>query len=514
MFKGVGKGAIALIISGFVCKFFGAMFRLPLTSILGMEGIGVFQMVMSLYSLALVFVTSGVTNSLSQLISSARARGEKRKIGSYFKHSIILTTSTALLIGLAFFLLADNIAGVQGVTQAVLSYKLFLVLIPIGAFIGVLRGVIQGYENMVPTAVSQILEQVFKLVLGLAFAYLFARRGLASGVFGGFLGITISEVIAFVYLGIFTMKKVKFDTPVDKGEFPILIGAIVPLSLSSAVIPFTHAFDSLIIVSRLIKAGVSKELATSLFGLQTGVVGAILNFPLIISLSLAMTLLPKISYLASKNDIKGQKILIKNGFIAMWTVVLPLVLGIVAIAKNIYLLIYPETISPILTQAVQLTQIGAVSIVITAIMQFMQAILNARGHFVYSFLASVFGGVAKVLIVYFLASNSSINIFAIPISNIVLSLIICIMVLFKLGRLIKLPAFPIFTPLLASVVMYLVVKIISNLSISNILIVILGVITGAIVYIILAFPVLKSLTISFFGKNKENIKYKEIERND
>jgi len=502
MFKGFGRGAIALIISGFVCKFFGALFRLPLTSILGIQGIGVFQMVMSLYSLALVFVTGGVTNSLSQLVSSARARGEGNKIGDYFRLSIILTTSIALLIGLSFFVFAGNIAHVQGVSEGALSYKLFLVLIPIGAFIGVLRGIIQGYENMVPTAVSQIIEQVFKLVLGLGLAYMFAKRSVASGVFGGFLGITLSELLAFIYLGIVTLKRIKFDTPVQKGNFPVLIGAIVPLSLSGAVIPFTHAFDSLVIVSRLMKAGFSKELSTSLFGLQTGVVGAILNFPLIISLALAMTLLPKISYLSSKRDYEGQKEIIKNSFIAMWAVVLPLTFGIVAISSDLYLTIYPTTIGLLLPQAIELTMLGGVSIILTAIMQFLLSILHARGFFIYSFIASAIGGLAKIILVYTLAGTSTINIFAIPISNIVLAIIVCIMVLIKLGGLVKVPAFYILTPLLSSIIMYLLVKLLATASLSHLWIMILGVLIGGVSYFIFAFPVLRGLFLRFFGKNK------------
>ena len=57
MKNNVGKGAFVLVVSGIICKFFGGLFRLPLTNIVGMEGIGIFQMIMSIYSLALVFVS-------------------------------------------------------------------------------------------------------------------------------------------------------------------------------------------------------------------------------------------------------------------------------------------------------------------------------------------------------------------------------------------------------------------------------------------------------------------------
>ena len=73
----VGKGAIILVISGLVCKIFGAFFRLPLANIIGIEGIGIFQMTMSIYSLMLIFISSGVTSALSKLVASARADGDK-----------------------------------------------------------------------------------------------------------------------------------------------------------------------------------------------------------------------------------------------------------------------------------------------------------------------------------------------------------------------------------------------------------------------------------------------------
>ena len=91
MKSNVEKGAFILIISGIICKFFGGLFRLPLTNIVGMEGIGMFQMIMSIYSLALVFVSGGVTNALSKLTSSARARGDHRVIGSYLRYGFLFS---------------------------------------------------------------------------------------------------------------------------------------------------------------------------------------------------------------------------------------------------------------------------------------------------------------------------------------------------------------------------------------------------------------------------------------
>ena len=84
----VGGGALILLISGVICKCLGAFFRLPLTNMLGIEGIGVFQLVMSLYAFALVVTSGGVSSSLSKLISSARASERTEKVRIYLKQAL------------------------------------------------------------------------------------------------------------------------------------------------------------------------------------------------------------------------------------------------------------------------------------------------------------------------------------------------------------------------------------------------------------------------------------------
>ena len=41
IFSRLKGGAFILLISGIICKFLGAFFRLPLTNMLGIEGIGI-----------------------------------------------------------------------------------------------------------------------------------------------------------------------------------------------------------------------------------------------------------------------------------------------------------------------------------------------------------------------------------------------------------------------------------------------------------------------------------------
>lgn len=498
----VGKGAFVLIVSGLICKFFGGLFRLPLTNIIGIEGIGVFQMVMSIYSLALVFVSGGVTNALSRLVSSARARGDYDKINSYLGWALTFTLGLSGLIAIVFLAFSREISMLQGAIDGASSYKILALLLPLGGLVGVFRGIVQGFENMTPTAISQIIEQVTKLAFGLIFAYAFGRHGIASGVAGAFLGITLSEIFASIYLGIIVFKKNKAKLlPESRKEF---FSASLPLTVGGAILPLTHAVESLAIVSLLQRSGLSQERATALYGLQTGVVGAILNFPLIISMAVAIALLPNLSFLITKGDKEGQKSLVKKSFSSMWFLLVPLVFGITAVSKTLYTIIYPSTMASYLGTAVQLTSVVGISILCTAIMQFLVSLLQANGYYNYSMVFHIIGGTAKILILFIVAPIGSIGIFSIAISNIVLSTIVSACALIKLGGLVKIPFFDVALPLLAGFVMLLSVKIFLSI-INGIWGLALAIVVGMATYFTLALPLTTRYYNLFLNKLRNKV---------
>ena len=496
MKNSVGKGAFILIISGTVCKIFGALFRLPLTNIISIRGIGVFQMVMSLYSLSLGLVSSGVMNALSKLVSSARARGAYNKIGGYFRSGLVFSGGISIVLGLVFLVLSHAIATVQGFADANISYMLLAILLPLGGLIGCFRGVLQGYENMLPTAISQIIEQVFKFAFGLLFAYLF-RTTIGGGVFGAFLGITISEMLAFLFL-LFAIKRynVRPHKTFVKHEFA---KAVTPLTLSAVILPLVFAIESLIIVSLLLSAGLENEIATTLYGLSSGVVGAILHFPLIISIAVAMVLLPKISFLSEQKDYDKERNIINKSFVIMWFLLIPLVVGINAIARELYPIIYPSVNGQLLDVAVELTLLSSIAVVLNAFSQLLNSILQAKGFYNHSLAFFIIGGLTKIFSLVIFASFPNINIYAIPISSIVLYSSICICALIKLGSLIKIDFYSFVLPFISSFVMFLTVKLWLTL-IAGIWGVLSGIIIGGGVYLTLCLPLVVNYGREIIGK--------------
>ena len=485
MSSSVGKGAVVLTVGGLVCKLFGGLFRLPLTNIIGLRGIAVFQMVMTIYSFAIVVVSGGVTNSLSKLVSSARARGEHKAIGGYLKNALIFSLVASGLFAFVFLLFSRGISSFQGAIEADASYKLLSLMLPLGALIGVGRGVIQGYGDMSPTAISQIIEQVLKFAFGLIFAYLFIKNGIAGGVFGAILGIVVSELFACLYIGVKLKKKTKVEFVSGyKNQF---YKAALPLTFGGLILPLSHTIESLFIVKLLAFSGLSQEVAASIYGIQTGVVGAILNFPLVVSLALSAALLPNLSFMAEQGDYIGQKTSIAKAMHAMWFLLVPLVVGIMAVAGKLYPLIYPRAIEGYLDIALQLTYVTGISIMATALMQQLVAILQANGFFRDSMVFYIIGGVAKIIVLVVVAITPSVSPFSIAVSNIVLAAVVCLCVIIKMRGIIALSFFDLSLPLVASAVVFMVVQIL--LSFTSVLIgLILSVFIGAALYFVLCLP--------------------------
>lgn len=491
----LGVSAFILLVSGVVCKALGALFRLPLTNLLGIEGIGIFQLIMSLYAFALVITCGGVTNSLSKLISTARARNDRTKIGAYLHRALFVAIGIGLLIGLIFFFLGNVISNFQGIGNNK-SYMLFLVLLPLGAVLSALRGFFQGYENMVPTALSQILEQVFKFALGLLFAFYFGKNGVAQGVFGAFLGITLSEVVALIYLSVlFLVKNKKYKFVSDLNELKYarkeFDRANFPLTFSASILPLVNAFDGLIIVPRLLKAGIANGLATKLFGLQAGIVGAILNFPLIISMAVTTTLLPNISYLLTRGT--GGKQVIERGLKLLLFLILPTTFGVVAVSKQVFSLFYNDMTGAILDTSFNLMLFGGFSIIFTALMQYLLMLLQANGEFKFILIITVLGGIAKANISFFLSSVASVNIFALVLGNIVLSATVCILALYKLKHIVSfsVSAADLFMLLFGTFAMFLAVyTFISCDYFSLVANIIFAVVLGMVVYFVFTLPFL------------------------
>ncbi len=156
--KNLVGGISVLGIAGLICKVVGVMYRIPLASGIGAQGIGIYQQVFPSYNLMLTVSSAGIPVAISRMVAGYLAQNDPRNARRVVRGSLLLLTVLGALMTLIMALLSGRFAEAVGTPEARLSFlyiapSLFLVC-AMSAF----RGEMQGRRRMTPTAVSQLIE--------------------------------------------------------------------------------------------------------------------------------------------------------------------------------------------------------------------------------------------------------------------------------------------------------------------------------------------------------------------
>lgn len=293
------KGAVIISVGGFIAKLLGALYRIPLTNILGGEGMGVYQMVYPLYCLLLTVSATGIPAGLAREISHARARGNESRVRGVFLRSLALFSALGLLGFLAMFALAPVMSGIQGAPAAKASYWMLAPSVFFVSVISCFRGYFQGGSNFTPTAVSEITEQAVKVGLGLYFAYRY-RGDIATAVSYTLFAVTLSEIAALLFMLAYYYFAGRSEIkPLYRiGAQNVKSGAVlrltVPVTLASAILPLSNILDSILIVHLLSRYAGN---ATALYGLYSGGANTVINLPVSVCYGLAAAIVPVVASL-------------------------------------------------------------------------------------------------------------------------------------------------------------------------------------------------------------------------
>lgn len=410
------KGSIILVIAGLVGKALGAIYRIPLSNILGAEGIGIYQMIFPVFSLAIIICSGGVSVTVAHTIAKIRASGNGNEKKVFFQ-GFFFSLITSLAFGLAFYFLGDNISAIQGNSLAGAGYKMVAVALVFSSLLASFRGLFQGYQNMLPTASSQIIEQVFKVVFGLVFAYFFVDRSVELGVVGAFLGISIAEIFAFLYL-IFRARKLKLSKQ-DNSQFESrFMLTNFSITLSFLIIPIITAFDSFVVIN-ILKNFFSSQMATSLYGLQSGMINSLINFPVVISVAISLAILPDLSFIISQKDTASASEKIRKVYSFLLLILAPFVLVFVFFAGDIMQVLYPSLSAELMQISKTLLQISAFEILFIGLLQISTTIFQSLDKPAIPIYILIFAGSIKVALTLILVAMPEFNIMGLAISNLV-----------------------------------------------------------------------------------------------
>ena len=150
------EGAISLTIATVIVKILGAIYKIPISYVLGEEGMGYFNSAYTVYSLFYLLCTAGVPKSI--MILCGEFEVEDKKIKSIISTALIFFSIIGLAISILFAILAYPLSNFIGSPNAYFAMLFISPSIFFSAISGVIRGYFSAKTKFVHIAISQIIE--------------------------------------------------------------------------------------------------------------------------------------------------------------------------------------------------------------------------------------------------------------------------------------------------------------------------------------------------------------------
>ena len=404
--NGFLKGAVLIAAGGFIAKIIGALYRIPLTNLIGGRGLGLYQMVYPVYCLLLTVSATGIPSSIAKLTAERIGKGQGDK--PLFTTAMKLFIIIGLCGSVAMAIIAPFLAEAQGSKEVLGGYYALAPSVLLVSAISVFRGWFQGKNDMLPTALSEITEQVVKVAFGLLFAYLF-RDNIPRAVTFLLLAVSLSELAA-LSLMLLLFHRVPAHGKMKNGGGRVAMKSVlalsIPVTFSSILLPASSLVDSVLAVRLLSKYSTD---AVTLYGLFAGGAVTVINLPVSVCYGIAAASVPAVATAAATGQGIRRRLFFALGITVL--VAAPCAVGLYFFAEPAAKIIFRSLQGEELTTLIGLIRVFAPSALTLSCVQTLSACLTAQGkpkHSAFSMLVAV---TVKTLVYAFWLKNPEISVF-------------------------------------------------------------------------------------------------------
>lgn len=296
------KNALILTVTALILRAIGMIFRVWLAGSIGAEGIGLYQVIFSVYILAATFATSGISTAVTRLVTERLAVGDKRGANRVLYISSLLTLLIAVITSLIIIVFADPISRyLIGDIRATLSLKILCLGLPFMGVCSCLRGYFLARRSTLPPSFCQIIEQLVRMAVIVFLIGKYAHLGLAFTSAAVLMGDSVAEGVSCLLIWIFyrlDFKKLRQKTSSSlkkRTALSEIFRISLPISAGRYLHTALRTIESLITPTCLTKYSGTKTVALEQFGMIKGMAIPLLLFPASLLSAVSTLLIPEIT---------------------------------------------------------------------------------------------------------------------------------------------------------------------------------------------------------------------------
>ncbi len=290
---------ILLTATSLLIRTIGLTFQVYLSNTIGAAGMGIFQLIMSIYFLAITCSASGIRLATTRLVAEelgvGQNSGAKKAIRICMIYAVLLSITIATIL-----YLSSGYIGTHWLCEprTILSLRCLAFTLPFVAMSSVLGGYFTAVRRAIKVASVQIAEQVIKISITVVFLTVSLSKGLEYICLSIVIGSCIGEFFSFLllyFLYIFDIRRYKSKGNISHDLISRMFYIVLPISLSAYVTSGMRTVQQLLIPSGLKKSGASSEVALAAFGTIQGMVMPVLMFPSVLLGAVTELIVPELA---------------------------------------------------------------------------------------------------------------------------------------------------------------------------------------------------------------------------
>ncbi len=308
---------VIMTVTSIIIRSAGVSFQVYLSNKIGAEGIGLYQLIFSVYILAITLSDSGVRLASTRLVAEElgknRAAGARKALGISFAYALFfgMLATFALYFGAEYF-------GTRwlGDVRTVRPLRLFALSLPFLAVSSVMSGYFTAVRKIVKSSAAQMVEQFVGIAVTVAlFIYITKPGDLEEACVAIVIGSVIGEIASFfLALLLFALDIRRYkDNKESSDGIPMRVFKIAfPVALGAYVASGMRTVQQVLIPIGFKKHGASSGSALATYGTITGMVMPIIMFPAVIYSTVSELIIPELAEAKARGNLVRIKRIIER----------------------------------------------------------------------------------------------------------------------------------------------------------------------------------------------------------
>lgn len=291
------KSGILMTLVGLAMRTCAMIFGAFISRKVGAEGTGLYTLVMTAYSFAITFATSGISLTVTRLVASAVGEGREGRVSGLLRSAFLYSLIFGVAATLGLFWGADFIGErILGDSRTVGALRILAFSLIPAALSSVLSGYFVGVKRVAFNATATVFCQIMKMTVTVILIARLATGGILMAVIGLCLGITLTEIFGCILIFLeflYDRYRHGLAKSTEGREMKGIVGMAAPLAFSAYVRSILLNIEHILIPKKLRSAGESQSEAYAHYGTLHGMALPLVTYPMSPLSSFAGLLVPE-----------------------------------------------------------------------------------------------------------------------------------------------------------------------------------------------------------------------------